>query len=215
MSSENDFKKSTNKNSENKTSGDATNSNTANSNNTNSNNSTRGGPKTPGGKARSSKNARKEGLFSRELPITEVDRPLYEKIRADLRRQLRPDTPVKEIAFENIVACLWRCVLASRVEGKRMNALLADEAAAQAEDAGPDLNTISWFGASRMALNTANRLLTRIETKMRNEVTVTDEEKQMLARAFGSNFVEVLDIWPDVKTLQQMKIDALITGQRT
>ncbi len=79
----------------------------SNSNNTDNNKVGRGGPKTARGKSWSRLNARKEGLFSRELLVTEADRPLYDKICADLRRQLRRDTTPKQIAVENIITCTW------------------------------------------------------------------------------------------------------------
>lgn len=150
-------------------------------------------------------NARKEGLFSCELLIAEADRPLYDKVCADLRRQLRRDTIAKQIAVENIITCTWRCVLALRVEGRRIKFVLADEADAVAENESLDPNSVRWFGSSRMELKNAIRVLLQVESVMRTTGNLTDEYKQMLSKFFGSNFVEFLAVWPDVKT-QQMTL---------
>ena len=173
-----------------------------NSNNTDNdkNKGSRGGPKTPRGKSWSRRNATKEGLFCRELLIKEVDRPLYDKICVDLRRQLQPDSAAKQIAFDNIVTCTWRCVLALRVEGRLTKFVLADDGDAAADNESLDPNNARWFGSSRMELKNALRVLLKVESVMRTTGNLTDDYKQMLSKFFGSNFAEFLAVWPDVKT---------------
>ena len=213
MDSENDFRNNGKNNSVNNAdsgaNGSTANSSTANGSDTKN---IRGGPKTRGGKLRSSRNAEKEGYFGRELPITEADQSIVDKIVSGLRRQLKPNTTTKKIAFENIVACIRRCIVASRLEGRRMNALLADEANIQSEDPVLEPDRIRWFGSSRTDVRDGIRLLLQTEDKLRAGAK-DDIDRDMLLRAFGPNFLKVLDMSLDKQTLEAMKIDVMIKAQ--
>ena len=173
------------------------------------------GPKTVAGKARSSLNALKHGFFSAELLIGDTDRPTYEKIRENLFRQLKPTTPTQHVAFESIIACAWRCVLALRLEGKKVTTLLAEPAASSStDDKSVKLDNLRWFGSSRGDLRNAIRMLSQFEANLRGGGKLTDEEKQTMSRVFGFGFVDLLERWPDASTLETLKLAQTLDYKR-
>ena len=66
------------------------------------------GPRTPEGKAASSQNARKHGLSSQFLPLSEEERPAFEELEASLREHIHPQGPLQEIAFRQLVSAAWK-----------------------------------------------------------------------------------------------------------
>ncbi len=65
------------------------------------------GPRTPEGKAASSKNAFKHGIYSNEVVIPGEDAAGYEELLADLRAEHQPVTPTQEILVEEIAQHYW------------------------------------------------------------------------------------------------------------
>jgi hypothetical protein len=172
----------------------------------------RSGPKTVAGKSRSSLNAMKYGVFSAELLVIDADRPMYDKIRNDLYRQLKPNTAAQQIAFQNVIACAWRCVLALRLEGKRVMALLTDQTESRSEDSKPvNLNMVQWFASSRSQLRNVMRWLLQLETKLQGGGPLTGEDKETMSRAFGPGFVELLEKWPDQMSSQEILFARSVT----
>ena len=66
------------------------------------------GPRTPEGKARSSQNASKHGLLSREVLLPGEDREALEALREDLISELQPIGALELMLVERIVVCVWR-----------------------------------------------------------------------------------------------------------
>jgi len=83
-----------------------TNGNKVKSNRENAENST--GPRTKAGKARSSQNARKHGLYATQVVTPGEDPELFEAFREDLHANLKPVGPLEEQLVELITARLWR-----------------------------------------------------------------------------------------------------------
>jgi hypothetical protein len=65
------------------------------------------GPKTDEGKAASSKNAFKHGIYSDEVVIPGEDVVRYEELLADLRGEHEPATPSKEILVNEMAQHYW------------------------------------------------------------------------------------------------------------
>ena len=65
------------------------------------------GPKTEEGKARSSQNARKHGLTSRELVIRPEEQELFQSFLADYEADLQPEGPLEYTLFNQIVHAAW------------------------------------------------------------------------------------------------------------
>jgi hypothetical protein len=67
------------------------------------------GPRTPEGKARSSQNSRKHGLFSRGLHFTnQEEQEQFEDLLEQLRQDRKPKGALQEMVVEQMATCLWR-----------------------------------------------------------------------------------------------------------
>src|SRR5690349_14584084 len=65
------------------------------------------GPRTEEGKAASSKNAFKHGLYSEEVLVPGEDLAQYEALLADLRAEHQPATPSEEILVDEMAQHYW------------------------------------------------------------------------------------------------------------
>lgn len=65
------------------------------------------GPTTPAGKARSSQNARKHGLTAAQFVIAAEDREEFEQFQAELETEIRPEGPLQQILFDQLLASAW------------------------------------------------------------------------------------------------------------
>lgn len=74
------------------------------------------GPRTPEGKAISSRNALKHGLAAKAVVIFDEDAAEYESFRAGFVERLAPADAVEEFLVDRIAACAWRLRRAVRVE---------------------------------------------------------------------------------------------------
>lgn len=67
------------------------------------------GPRTPEGKARSSQNSRKHGLFSRDLRFdSEEEREQFEELLEELRQDRKPRGALQDMIVRQMAKCLWR-----------------------------------------------------------------------------------------------------------
>jgi hypothetical protein len=67
-----------------------------------------GGPKTPEGKGRSSRNATKFGVFAKRTLLESEDPEEFEDLRSRILGELQPQTPVQACLAEEIVGHFWR-----------------------------------------------------------------------------------------------------------
>lgn len=70
-----------------------------------------GGPRTPAGKARSSRNATRHGLLSGAVVVdwSDFEDPKeFERLRANLRQDLAPEGTLEELLVEKIAVGFWR-----------------------------------------------------------------------------------------------------------
>jgi hypothetical protein len=80
------------------------------------------GPRTENGKKRSSRNATKFGIFSRETLLDGESRAEYESLRDGLWRSKRPENDFEEILLDRMASNLWRqrrVLIAERAEIRR------------------------------------------------------------------------------------------------
>ena len=82
------------------------------------------GPTSKEGKAQSARNALKHGIFTKELFLSEEEKPEFEDLSNALRSQFKPATPMQEIAFGRVACSCWRCRLATRLEMSRIKKYL-------------------------------------------------------------------------------------------
>ncbi|MFO8012489.1 MAG: hypothetical protein R6X20_04190 [Phycisphaerae bacterium] len=67
------------------------------------------GPKTPEGKARSSKNALKHGLDAlRDVLLPEADPEAYRRLRDEVLQELAPEGFLQRTVADQVVHCLWQ-----------------------------------------------------------------------------------------------------------
>ena len=75
------------------------------------------GPKTPGGKARSAKNALKHGLRAQKyMVLPDEDAAEFAALQAALMDELAPDGVLQGVLAQRIVAAVWRLSRAERLE---------------------------------------------------------------------------------------------------
>lgn len=130
------------------------------------------GPKTPEGKARVSQNARKHGLFSREILLPDEDGQALAQLAAGLRADLQPVGELESLLVDQIVSAAWRLRRLGRVEAgiftRELYGILRERARSD---------------AARYERNDLDAL---IENLRDGTVTITDEEKHQEASSRAS-----------------------------
>jgi len=74
------------------------------------------GPKTPGGKAVSSKNSIRHGLLARDVILKDEDQRAFEAMQTALVEELRPLGEIERQLVDRIIGALWRLRRLGRVE---------------------------------------------------------------------------------------------------
>jgi hypothetical protein len=159
------------------------------------------GPRTGPGRARSSRNALKHGVFERELQLSAEDRPEFEDLRARVLRQLAPPTPLQEIAAEQVVACSWRCKRALRLESSvtasQNNS--RKESEVHVAETGQSGRMERWYGSDYKSLGDGLRFLRSLrETVLDTGLLHIEKDgplKEQLLKGFGPGFYDRLIVW--------------------
>jgi hypothetical protein len=76
------------------------------------------GPRTGEGKARSSQNARKHGLTATQLVIAGEDHEEFDELHAELQADVRPQGPLQQVLFDQLVASAWNLHRIRRMEAE-------------------------------------------------------------------------------------------------
>ena len=88
------------------------------------------GPRSDAGKATVSQNATRHGLSSQYVPLSDEERPKFEALEADLRRQVIPDGALQESMFQELAAAVWKRSVVNRLLSEattRTDSLFEDE----------------------------------------------------------------------------------------
>ena len=85
------------------------------------------GPRTAGGKARSSQNALTHGLFSRTALVRGEDEAVLAALRADLVARLDPIDELERLLADRVVTAAWRLRRAGRYEREVLEYEWADQ----------------------------------------------------------------------------------------
>jgi hypothetical protein len=80
------------------------------------------GPKSPTGKASSSKNATRHGLFAKSVVADHEDRGAFVALLDDLRRQFDPQTELEQHLTEKLAIAIWRGRRLAIAETAQINA---------------------------------------------------------------------------------------------
>lgn len=120
------------------------------------------GPRTPEGKARSSRNAVKLGLFAANDFVRPEDRETYDTVLLAFWDELNPIGPLEETHALEIVRASWRLQRCARIESD-----LADASLESALDPMQDESAIRTQNAVDRARAQANNTLRRATAELR------------------------------------------------
>jgi hypothetical protein len=87
----------------------------------------KGGPRTPSGKLRASRNSRKLSLFAKEFNLSSEEKAEFDDLRQILRNGLKPGTSLLKVLFENVLTELWRVKLSLRGEQAQLRRYMATQ----------------------------------------------------------------------------------------
>jgi len=170
------------------------------------------GPKTAAGKRTVRLNALKHGLYSRELVVSDQDKPDFELLRKSIRMQLAPGTALQDIALEQVVACVWRSRLALRLEMSRLKAHLTTDS--ETNDTGPlrDVSQTQWYGASHADCRTGLGILKNLREEVSQYGLLRPEVwKDLLCKAFGGRFFDALTEWNPANLIAMQMAESVAT----
>ena len=85
------------------------------------------GPKTPAGRAASSQNAMRHGLTAMHPVVTEVDRPEFEALQAQLRFSLAPTGFLQELTYSRILISAWNMQRVLKLENSLLENSLGED----------------------------------------------------------------------------------------
>ncbi len=115
------------------------------------------GPKTPAGKARSSQNAIKHGIFAQAIVLSTENADSFEQLTQDYIRRFEPRDSVELAIVEQIIAATWRLSRCWFLQTETMNLEMA-------RDSEPDYENLSARGfQASIANSSAMQLLHRFE----------------------------------------------------
>jgi hypothetical protein len=156
------------------------------------------GPKTDRGKSYSRRNALKHRLYAVELLVLNDEKPELEELQTQLKSQFPPITRMRGLAYEMIVALSWRLKLALRHDQRQLKIELGIEYSPteKGSDAPADPYLVRWYGAGKLEMREAVKILDLAEAEHGNKGRLSDETKLKLTQAFGPSFVETLTNWP-------------------
>lgn len=174
------------------------------------------GPKTISGKDRVRRNAVKHGLFAREIYLLEEEKAEFQTLRRGIFAQLAPKTSLQNLAFEEIVCCVWRCKLAARLETSNL-CLFMDGINHQKQNAtSGDEGVISgWYGATHHNVRSAMRFLSNLRRDVEAHGRVRELWKDQLLSSFGAHFFDELNAWLPINKSLILLTDHLMAHAET
>jgi hypothetical protein len=120
--------------------------------------------------------------------------------------QFAPATPIRQIAFERIVCCAWRCKLALRIESQTIVLLLSSkkETRVEAAGGGDTIRMEQWYAADYRSLQQGLRFLKELRADVAGCGLLHLEQdgpwKESVIKGFGSNFYDRLMEWRCMST---------------
>lgn len=170
------------------------------------------GPRTALGKKRSCVNAVRHGIFTKELQLAPDERREYDALRASLEKELKPNSPLLGLLFENFLAATWRVKIADRCtqEGitKRVQDAPQDSHFAHSGEINFPFQLTSFELKRRIAL------LGDIAQHLSCHGRLTGDMEKLTEKALGTAFLRTLHDWePLDPTLIRMN-ENLLAKQR-
>jgi hypothetical protein len=155
------------------------------------------GPRTAAGKSKSSQGAITHGFFAKELPLNDEEKRQLETSRRRLQSQLQPRTELQHITFAEIIACLGRCMLALRLEMRRISRIFGqdNEQQAQPNQPGGAGGCPGWYLSGKQGLRYGVQLLEDLKQEFLNSGRIDDKWSNLLDESFGPRLRQLLTEW--------------------
>ena len=155
------------------------------------------GPRTATGKLSSSRNAMTHGFFAQDLVLNDEEKTKFEKLRHALHAQLSPETAMQDVAFEEVMSCIGRRMLALRQEMRQVGKMLGENTAQRTQQEGPEvpIAATEWYLSGRQGLREGMRLLGAVKEDFLNLNRIDEKWNVFLDRAFGPQLRQLLTQW--------------------
>jgi hypothetical protein len=161
----------------------------------------RGGPRTSAGKARSSGNSRTHGIFSSELRLSALERHEFDQFKSKLRSHLRPNNPLLEVIFEDVVTEAWQMKMSLRCVQAKANSMLAETGASPESD-GTESPMYFPYALTASEIRRRCRLCEEFRADVERLNYIHPEWEKPITEAFGSDFWTNVNNWvPPLKHL--------------
>ena len=149
------------------------------------------GPRTPSGKAISSKNALRHGLLSRDILAPNEDVAAFQTLRETIAKEISPVGKLEEILAEKIAAGFWRLARLSRVEADLfLDEMFEREVNAAAAQVASYVSTRSLFDLSPMVETHITDEEEYEKARRRQEEATSKRAESILGQAFARKAVE-------------------------
>jgi len=141
------------------------------------------GPRTPEGKAKSSRNALKHGLLSSQILLEHENANELEALREELYAELQPIGALEGLLVEKVVTCAWLQRKALRVETAHMEERYKSVREALSVGGIEDGETSPLLATSSMLESTSLDRIQRYETSKERQMYRALHELQRLQAA--------------------------------
>jgi hypothetical protein len=171
------------------------------------------GPKTAAGKARSSQNAITHGFFSRELARTEEEKAELAALREGVRNDLQPQGMLLEMAFDQVVVCVWKLKRAMKLDEQCM-AELVHSTAPPEEAQESELLLRGLYADSAANLRRQIELLDQaVEEIKGGHAVVHPDTLYRVQLTFGSAMAELMSDWRGT-SLEDICVQEMVEKRR-
>lgn len=162
-----------------------------------------GGPRTPAGKTRSRRNATRHGIFSSELTLSPAEKRALDKMRDGLRNDSQPDSPLRELLFDNMLVTVWQLRKANRALEIAADLLLRESETHPEEQTGGESPMHFPYAWQGLELRRRLKLLQDLRKELDHKEVLSPEWETPVTGAFGPAFWAALADWTplDLETL--------------
>ena len=129
------------------------------------------GPVTDEGKARSSQNATKHGIFSKKVIIDGESQEEFDRLAESINQRWNPATEDEQETVRELILLRWRIRRASAVETTMLSQTTSDDSAANAKEMFRTMDNVSKYQARLRRLESTGeqRLRDIQDERIRNE----------------------------------------------
>ncbi len=156
-----------------------------------------GGPKTPRGKMRSSRNSRRHGFFASEFSFSAADELIFDKFSENLLIQLGPDNSIQDLLAQDVVACGWRMRTALRYEQQELQKQFAIEREGGRLERQA-VETSFLYPPNARQNHQSIKLLDELKARAQTLKSLPPEFEERVTKAFGADFWKTLQEWMPV-----------------